>query len=210
MVRRATNALFLIPLRSPNITQKGFLMFAQRKAEGLPISAASAEDDRPAFGTPVISRNAHSAHFKGNTSSAHSIVDEFLTMRGDLESEGDIHVKGKVLGNIRCKLLIIEVDALVEGGVEAEEVIVRGNSKGTIQADRVRLEKTANVDSEIRQNSFSAEEGARIKGSLRSKDEPLGGAPQDGETKGDAQKTAKRSKAESAGGLIEPSNATAA
>ncbi|HEX2843479.1 polymer-forming cytoskeletal protein [Hyphomicrobium sp.] len=100
------------------------------------------------------------------------MVDEFLTMKGDLESEGDIHVKGKVFGNIRCKLLIVEVDALVEGGVEAEEVIVRGNAKGTIRADRVRLEKTANVDSEIRHNSFSAEEGARIKGSLRSKDDP--------------------------------------
>ena len=185
-------------------------MFAHRKAEGSPISAPGAEDDRPAFGTTGISRNAHSAHYRGNTSSAHSIVDEFLTMKGDLESEGDIHVKGKVLGNIRCKLLIIEVDALVEGGVEAEEVIVRGNSKGTIQADRVRLEKTANVDSEIRQNSFSAEEGARIKGSLRSKDETPGGAPQDAEIKGDAPKAAKRSKDESANGFIETSNATAA
>ena len=60
------------------------------------------------------------------------MVDECLTMKGDLESDGDIHVKGRVLGNIRCKLLIIEVDALVEGGVDAEEVIVRGNTKGTI------------------------------------------------------------------------------
>jgi cytoskeletal protein CcmA (bactofilin family) len=209
MAKRATNTLFLIPFRSTEFHTERFLMFAHRKADGLPTSATGTEDDRPAFGTTGISRNAH-AQFRGNSSSAHSIVDEFLTMRGDLESEGDIHVKGKVLGNIRCKLLIIEVDALVEGGVEAEEVIVRGNSKGTIQADRVRLEKTANVDSEIRQNSFSAEEGARIKGSLRSKDEPLGGAPQEVEIKGDAQKPAKRPKDEPAAGFIETSNATAA
>lgn len=182
-------------------------MFAHRKADGLPTSSTGSEDDRPAFGTPA--RNAH-VQFRGNSSSAHSIVDEFLTMRGDLESEGDIHVKGKVLGNIKCKLLIIEVDALVEGGVEAEEVIVRGNSKGTIQADRVRLEKTANVDSEIRQNSFSAEEGARIKGSLCSKDEPQGGAPQRAETRGDTQKIAKRAKDEPASSFSETSNASAA
>jgi cytoskeletal protein CcmA (bactofilin family) len=103
------------------------------------------------------------------------VVDAGLTMKGELESEGDILVKGKVIGNIRCKLLIIEVDALVEGGVEAEEVVVRGNAKGTLQADRVRLEKTANVDSEIYHRSFSAEEGARIKGTLQSKDEPREG-----------------------------------
>jgi len=104
--------------------------------------------------------------------SPHSMVDACLTMKGDLESEGDILVKGKVIGNIRCKLLIIEVDALVEGGVEAEEVVVRGNTKGTLKADKVRLEKTANVDSEIYHRSFSAEEGARIKGTLQCKDEP--------------------------------------
>ena len=124
---------------------------------------------------PKIPRNTHSNDYKEIDPSAHSIVDKFLTMKGDLESEGDIHVKGKVLGNIRCKLLIIEVDALAEGGVEAEEVIVRGNGKGTIRADRVKLEKTANVDSEICHHTFSAEEGARIKGSLRSKDEAAGG-----------------------------------
>jgi cytoskeletal protein CcmA (bactofilin family) len=95
-------------------------------------------------------------------------------MKGDLESDGDIHVKGRVVGNIRCKLLIIEVDALVEGGVNAEEVVVRGHAKGTVRADRVRLEKTAEVDREIFQRTFSAEEGARIKGSLRSIDEMQG------------------------------------
>jgi len=154
------------------VQEKGSLMFANRKADGAHISSLGNEAEKSAFGAPVTNRSAAGGTYRASGSSAHSMVDEFLTMKGDLESEGDIHVKGKVLGNIRCKLLIIEVDALVEGGVEAEEVIVRGNAKGTIQADRVRLEKTANVDSEIRHSSFSAEEGARIKGSLRSKDDP--------------------------------------
>ncbi len=129
-------------------------------------------------------------------------------MKGDLESDGDILVKGKVLGNIRCKLLIIEVDALVEGGVEAEEVIVRGNAKGTVQADRVRLEKTANVDSEIHHRTFSAEEGARIKGSLRSKDDPA--LTKDAEAKnGPRTKTAVRSKEEPLSGQSETVDAAA-
>lgn len=146
-------------------------MFANRKSDGPNISSFGNEAERSA--APPTARSAPGAAYRTGPS-AHSMVDEFLTMKGDLESEGDIHVKGKVLGNIRCKLLIVEVDALVEGGVEAEEVVVRGNAKGTIQADRVRLERTANVDCEIRHNSFSAEEGARIKGSLRSKEDTAG------------------------------------
>jgi len=136
-------------------------MFNPKKADGVEASAAGAGVEISA------SRSC--------PTSAHSVVDACLTMKGDLESEGDILVKGKVIGNIRCKLLIIEVDALVEGGVEAEEVVVRGNAKGTLQADRVRLEKTANVDSEIYHRSFAAEEGARIKGTLQYKDEPREG-----------------------------------
>jgi cytoskeletal protein CcmA (bactofilin family) len=151
------------------VEQKDSLMFANRKSDGPNISSFGNE---PSTASPTARVSPGATYRTGP--SAHSMVDEFLTMKGDLESEGDIHVKGKVLGNIRCNLLIVEVDAFVEGGVEAEEVVVRGNAKGTIQADRVRLERTANVDCEIRHNSFSAEEGARIKGSLRSKDEASG------------------------------------
>lgn len=128
-----------------------------------------------------------SANSKSSVSS-HSIVDECLTMKGDLESEGDILVKGKVLGNIRCTVLIIDVDALVEGRVDAKEVVIRGKMNGTIKAARVSLEKTADVDSEICHGTFSAEEGARIKGTLCLNEEPL-----DGQTKTVKAKAAARS-----------------
>ena len=148
-------------------------MFAPRKSEipTTPLGAAS-----PAPAAPLSSNASATA---GNVSSGmpsskgrngngnHSIVDECLTMKGDLESDGDILVKGKVIGNITCKLLIIDNDALVEGGITCEEVVVRGRAKGQIRAEKVRLERSADVDCEIAQKNFSAEEGARIKGSLR-------------------------------------------
>jgi cytoskeletal protein CcmA (bactofilin family) len=108
-----------------------------------------------------------SAHANAGESNC-SIINEWLIMRGDLESEGDILVKGKIHGNIQCKLLIIDAEAMIEGAIFADEVVIRGTTRGIIKANRVRLEKTASVDSEIYQATFSAEEGARIKGALRS------------------------------------------
>jgi len=97
-----------------------------------------------------------------------SVIDEWLTMRGDLESEGDILVKGKVIGNVQCKMLILDEDAVVEGGIIADEVVIRGTTKGgTVQAKRVLLQSTARVLSEIVHEKFSAEEGAYIEGALR-------------------------------------------
>ncbi len=96
-----------------------------------------------------------------------SIINEWLTMRGDLESQGDILVKGKVFGNITCKMLIVDTDGLIEGGIAADDVVIRGTTRGTVQAQRIRLERTADVEGELYQDTFSAEEGAKVRGALR-------------------------------------------
>ncbi len=89
---------------------------------------------------------------------------------GDLEGEGDILVKGTVHGNIRCKMLIVDSGAQVEGGIEAEDVVIRGTVRGVIRTKRIRLEKSALVDAEIYHESFSAEEGARVKGMMHTQE----------------------------------------
>jgi cytoskeletal protein CcmA (bactofilin family) len=147
-------------------------MFHQKKPDIQPAHAPAAapshiDPARPSSGAGFGAATPSFSAYDRSTPTNHSIVDERLTMKGDLESEGDILIKGKVVGNIRCKLLIIDSEALVEGGIVADEIVVRGRTKGQIQAQRVRLEKTAYVDSEICHQSFSAEEGARIKGALK-------------------------------------------
>jgi len=146
-------------------------MLSPRKTETNAVSNASNADK--GYANSSYAPVGGSAY---NDDAGPSIVNKRLTMKGDLESDGDIHIKGKVIGNIKCKLLIVDADATIEGGVVAEEVIVRGTTKGTIQANRVRLERTAVVESEIDHQVFSAEEGARIKGALRYKEDPIGKA----------------------------------
>ncbi len=132
-----------------------------KKSDGTPYLVG---DNDKTVGTPAAL--APSAY--ANTAEAnYSIINEWLTMKGDLESEADILIRGKVIGNIKCKMLIIDTGAFVEGGIEADEVVVRGATKGIMIAKKVRLEKSADVDSEIQHQSFSAEEGAKIKGALR-------------------------------------------
>jgi len=148
-------------------------MFNPRKSEnGYSSVNGIAEIDRNGASS-AYAPASQPVSIKAKQAGSNSIIDEWLTMKGDLESEGDILVKGKIHGNVKCKLLIIDAEALIEGGIVAEEVVVRGRTKGVIQATKVRLEKTAVVDSEICHQTFSAEEGARIKGALRFKEDPL-------------------------------------
>ena len=151
-------------------------MFSPRKVESQANGSAPPEADKSfsmqTYQPPAQVISASTRAKEAN----YSIINEWLKMKGDLESEGDILVKGKVHGNIKCNLLIIDVDAFVEGGITADEVVIRGTTKGVINATKVRLEKTAHVDSEICHNVFSAEEGARIKGALHYKDNPIADA----------------------------------
>ncbi len=147
-------------------------MFNNRKLDGTPSTPLKSEFDRSiqASAQDATSSRSYRDH-ASDTDASYSIINEWLTMKGDLESEGDILVKGRVHGNIRCKMLIVDPGAVIEGGIIADEVMIRGTTRGTVRAKRVRLEKTANVDSEIFHDVFSAEEGARIKGALRANDE---------------------------------------
>ena len=152
-------------------------MFSPRKSDAPHTNGTNGitapEANRP-FPAPAYSGSNQAISVSTCTREAnYSIINEWLKMKGDLESEGDVLVKGKVYGNIKCNLLIIDVDALVEGGITAEEVVIRGKTKGVINATKVRLEKTAHVDSDVCHNIFSAEEGARIKGALHFKENPL-------------------------------------
>jgi cytoskeletal protein CcmA (bactofilin family) len=135
-------------------------------------SAYSASDATRGNGTPtaILAPSVYA-----NTADAnYSIINEWLVMKGDLESEADILVKGKIYGNVKCKMLIVDTGALIEGGIEADEVIVRGATKGIMLTKKVRFEKTAEVDSEIHHQTFSAEEGAKIRGALKFSDDPHG------------------------------------
>ena len=109
-----------------------------------------------------------------NGTPARSVIDAWLTMKGNLESEGDIQVDGKVQGHIRCTQLIVGRDACIDGDVLAAEVVIRGKVKGVIRANRVKLQETACVESEIFfEKSLGIEDGASFEGQIRRASEPL-------------------------------------
>ena len=131
--------------------------------------AQSHSHPEPAATTPIRPATGGTV-MTGGGKDTFSVINEWLKMKGDLEGDGDILVKGTVHGNIRCKMLIVDIGAHVEGGIDAEDVVIRGTVRGLIRTKRIRLEKSALVDAEIYHESFSAEEGARVKGMMHTQE----------------------------------------
>jgi cytoskeletal protein CcmA (bactofilin family) len=93
-----------------------------------------------------------------------SVIDAWLNINGNLQSEGDVRVDGHICGDIRCAHLVVGRDATVVGHIVAEEAVVRGRVKGTIRANRVVLQDTACVESDIFHKVLSVDEGAEFDG----------------------------------------------
>ncbi len=97
-----------------------------------------------------------------------SIISADLTIRGTLISERDVHLAGRVEGDIRVANLVLNEQAYVKGDVYAEEVIVKGRVEGSIRARKVQLTATANVSGDVLHGGLLAIDfGASFEGNCR-------------------------------------------
>ena len=107
-------------------------------------------------------------------SAGYSVIDDRLTIRGELDTDGTIRVDGHVEGALhRAGSLIVGARGEVVGDVEASEVVVAGTIRGNVHASvRLEIEPGASVHGEIRATAMILREGAIIHGKVS-----IGAAP---------------------------------
>jgi cytoskeletal protein CcmA (bactofilin family) len=108
----------------------------------------------------------------GGSATVPSIVGPDMTIRGDLHSDGDLHVEGTVQGDIRVKHLVVGKDAVVRGDVEAQTVRIAGSVAGALRAREVILTATARMQGDVFHEIMSIEPGAMLEGHCRRLDPP--------------------------------------
>jgi len=96
----------------------------------------------------------------------YSVIDDQLSIAGDMNTEGTVRVDGRVEGTLhRADTLIVGVNGAVIGDVEAREVIVGGTLVGTVTvAGRVEVQASATVQGDIRAEAVLFHEGGTVNG----------------------------------------------
>jgi cytoskeletal protein CcmA (bactofilin family) len=107
-----------------------------------------------------------------------STIGEDLTITGDVTSKGELHVNGRVQGDVHCIALVLGENAQLEGGVVAEDVMVRGRLIGSVRALRVMLQSTSHVEGNLVHNSLTIEHGTHFEGESRPSENPLSASPE--------------------------------
>ena len=93
-----------------------------------------------------------------------SIVSENTKVKGDILSDGIIHVDGAVEGDISCDELIICVKGSVSGSVTANSLQLYGALKGKALVDNLFIAKSAKLIGDAAHNTIAIEPGAYIDG----------------------------------------------
>jgi cytoskeletal protein CcmA (bactofilin family) len=104
---------------------------------------------------------------KGAASGPSSSISEELVINGNIESRGNLHLKGQVQGDIRCQWLFVDEGAEVHGNVMAEEVVIQGSVVGAVRAFGVVLQAKSHLEGEVWCENLTVEQGARFEGVSR-------------------------------------------
>ena len=103
---------------------------------------------------------------------AQSFIGGGLTVEGDIASEGDLQIEGKVRGGVNCRSLVVGENGQVSGEVVAEDVVVSGRVLGPIRGKFVMLKPDSHVEGDVYYESLVVQMGAVFKGTMQHMDDP--------------------------------------
>jgi len=101
-----------------------------------------------------------------NHNSSINLIGSGTIIKGDVSSDGDLRIDGKVIGTISSKSkVVVGASGVVEGEIKSQNTDIYGFHKGNIHAqEMVFLKSTANLVGDITTNKIVIEAGAIFKG----------------------------------------------
>ena len=98
---------------------------------------------------------------------APSILSETFRLVGNLITDGDIHIDGKVEGDVRANVLTIGPKGVIVGKIFADHLRVSGRVIGDITGRIVELYGHAHIEGNILHETLAIEAGSHIDGLCR-------------------------------------------
>ena len=95
-----------------------------------------------------------------------SFIGPEVVVSGDVASDAQLQVDGRIDGNVRCAALSQGREGVIAGNIFAEDARLAGTVEGTVAAGTLVIEATARILGDVAYDTISIEAGARIEGRL--------------------------------------------
>ena len=104
-----------------------------------------------------------------------SLLSQGTKFNGNIESSAAMRIDGEVDGDIiSTDKLVLGINAIITGSVEAAEVVIGGMIHGSVRARKtLLLQSTGKIEGDIRAREIQIEKGGFFKGECDMKDESL-------------------------------------
>lgn len=141
------------------------------------------------------SKDNGSANKNGSASSTGTnIIVEGTVITGNILSQNDTRIDGKLEGDLNCKArLLLGEKGQVSGNIESKEAIIEGGIQGDISISGIlTLKSTAQITGDIYTKKLIVENGAIINGQCSMKEDAQqkpGNGKQKGKSAGKQEKT---------------------
>ena len=119
---------------------------------------------KPNGAAPAPRQQARPAPARPRTPSVPSILGRDIAITGDIKTDGEVQVDGRLDGNIKAGSLTVGESGAVNGKIIAGTVHIRGKVTGKIEANVVDLAETANVQADLVQDQLTIANGAFFDG----------------------------------------------
>ncbi|WP_292686417.1 polymer-forming cytoskeletal protein [Novosphingobium sp.] len=106
-------------------------------------------------------RQASASTMGGST---FSVFGPDTRIKGDVTASADLHIDGKIEGDVTCTSLVQGESSEITGAVKAESARLSGTVRGTINVRELVVLRTARIHGDVHYDSLTIEQGAQVDG----------------------------------------------
>jgi len=124
------------------------------KSSGSSSASDQSAQKKASSATPAQSRSA----------AVPSLLSSNLIITGDIKTDGEVQIDGRVDGNVSAGKITIGEQGAVNGTIIAAIVHIRGKVTGKVDSMSIELSETANVEADLVQDNLVIANGAFFDG----------------------------------------------
>lgn len=96
-----------------------------------------------------------------------AIISAHTELKGSLTTTDELHVHGKIEGDVSAAAITVCVGAAIKGDLNADTIVIDGKVEGRIEGQHVLLRAGADVIGEIVHGSLGIDTAAVFEGSIK-------------------------------------------
>lgn len=96
-----------------------------------------------------------------------SVIGPDMVITGNVTATADLHIDGRVEGDVACGSLAQGADSQIFGSVTADAARIAGAVEGTVRVKQLTVERSAKITGDVEYENITIENGGNIDGRLK-------------------------------------------